>query len=188
MRTFKLSILAIGTLGVAACASISDFDSWVQNDLQPTEHVAVFAPADAHAEARRLEEAYCEQLIEANRRVNCEPLTGQFPVGQEVTEARLQSALDETDATHLVTINLLQSTPRTSHHGTILGNFVWGHNNHYDNNLHQVQVLDLETQQIAYSAQLRSSNQVSLTQYSYISDVTRRIVRNQQQHGLITGQ
>ncbi|MCC5880493.1 MAG: hypothetical protein JJU03_11445 [Idiomarina sp.] len=187
MRTFQLSMLALGTLGVAACATISDFDTWVQTDLQPTEHVAVFAPADAHAEARRLEQAYCEQLTEANRRVNCEPLTVQFPVGQQVSESRLQSALEATEATHLVTINLLQSTPRTSTHGTILGDFVWGHNNHYDNNLHQVQVLELNTQEIAYSAQLRSSSQLSLTQHSYITDVTRRIVRNQQQYGLIAG-
>lgn len=185
MRTLKLSM--IGTLAVSAvaCTAISDFDSWAEHDLQPTEHVAVFAPADSHADAQRLENRYCEQVFAVNPRVNCEPLTAKFPVGQEITELRLQSALDETSATHLVSINLLESTPRTSTSGTIIGNFVWGHNNHYENNLHQVQALDLNTQQIAYSAQLRSSNQGTLTQYNYLNDVTYRIVKSQRESGLI---
>ena len=185
MRTLKLPMVGALAVSAIACTAITDFDSWAEHDLQPTEHVAVFAPADSHADAQRLENRYCEQVIAVNPKVNCEPLTTKFPVGQEVSESHLQAVLDETSATHLVSINLLQSTPRTSTNGTLIGDFVWGHNNHYENNLHQVQALNLETQEVAYSAQLRSSSQGSLTQNNYLTDVTKRIVRSQQRSGLI---
>lgn len=179
------SAAAAVSIGLVGCAGISDFDSWASSDLEPAQHVAVFAPADSHADAKRLEDLYCRQIVESNRNMNCEVLTASFPVGQTISEDALNAQLATIDATHLVTIQMLESTPRTNTHGTVIGDFVWGHNFHSERNLHQVQILNLATDDIAYSAQLRSNTAAAFTRHTYLSDFTRRIVRDQQAQGVL---
>lgn len=187
----KLSIakgltLAAGLVGVAtlsACAGISNFNSWAAEDAVPARHVAVFAPADSNADARRLERFYCHHIVESNPNMSCEVMTTNFKVGQEITEDDLQQALASVDATHLVTIQMLSSTPRTHTSGTVIGDFVWGHNRHSEENLHQVQMLELATNEVTYSAQLNSNTAAAMTRGNYLDDFARRIVRDQQQQG-----
>lgn len=179
------SAVAAVSIGLVGCAGISDFDSWASSDVEPARHVAVFAPADSHADAKRLEDLYCREIVEANRNMNCEVLTASFPAGQSISEDALTAQLETIDATHLVTIQMLESTPRTNTHGTIIGNFVWGHSFHSERNLHQVQILNLTTDEIAYSAELRSDTAAALTRHAYLSAFTRRIVRDQQAQGVL---
>lgn len=177
--------IVVGLSALSGCAGISDFDSWAPDDVEPASQVAVFAPADAHADARRLEDFYCQQITEVNRTMSCEVMTVKFPVGQEISEDALQTALSKVEATHLVTIRMLESTPRTNTNATLFGDFVWGHNTHHEENLHEVQILNLSTNEIAYSAQLRSNSGAALTRGGYLNDFARRVVRDQDEQGAI---
>lgn len=181
----SVAFIGLGLAVLAGCAGISDFNSWAAEDAQPAAHVAVFAPADSHAEAALLEGFYCDHVNQINPTVKCDTLTNQFPVGQEISEEALDRKVSDIDPSHLVTISMLKSTPRTNTNATLLGSFVWGHSNHYEENLHQVQILDLTSLDVAYSAQLQSNSGAAITRRGYLNAFARRLARDQRDQGII---
>lgn len=181
----RLIFLTTTVITLGACGTVSNFNSWAPEQVEAANYLAVFAPADSYADARKLESLYCRHVLERNPVASCEPITNYMPAGQAITEDMLAEAVSNTSATHLVSIDLLDRIARTSTHGTLIGDFVWGHNFHHDENLHQVQVLELASNELVYSAQLRSHSGAALTRHAYLVDVTRRIVRSQEGRGVL---
>lgn len=185
MRMIKYIGLLLGVILLTGCASIKDFNSWVDPDASPIEGIHVLVLGTSYADANRFEKTVCDQFYASQPQVTCLPVTNAFPPSVNIDSSKVVSEFINSDASHLLLVSLLSTTSKTQYFTQNINNQAMTSSSSHDTNTHTLSLFQKNAEDIVYSAELVSGNEMSGAGQLYYSSLARNILKDLRNNGFI---
>lgn len=185
MRIIKNVGLLMGLFLLTGCASIKDFSSWVSPDASPIEGLQVLVLGASYADADRFERTICDQVHTSQAQISCRPITNVFPPSVDIDSSKVVSEFISSEASHILIVSLLSTTSKTQYFTQNVNNQAVTSSSSHDTNTHTLSLLQKDVEDIVYSAELISGNEMSGAGQLYYSSLARNILRDLIDKGFI---
>ncbi|MEO3877000.1 hypothetical protein [Rheinheimera fenheensis] len=172
-------------LNLSSCANVSNFNSYKSENAGKITNIVIYAPSNSYASSREQEYEFCSAFLKEKVEAKCTSITANMPPGKQIDSNDVLSLSDKNASNHIVILQLSGADKTITHQLVTTdysSNIVTSEKNNFR---HLIQVLSTKEAELAYSAEIESSDELSLSRKNYYKSLFGKIVMDWRKLGLL---